>query len=182
MVRLLLFASVVPVGLCHGCYVRHYSFMGFCCLFCIKTGHCNASWSFFFCIIFYEDFSFPVIKVVTIRIQGLVVYSCCISGCSGTVTLGVFGCHPLLGEFVFRFFSFPGTFLPCYTELPVKYWSIPAYALSLRDSRAAVSASVRRRTPQLLWALMKGDLLCKGTKRSFHKDFINIVDFCLAKL
>lgn len=38
------------------------------------------------------------------------VYSCCISGRSRTVTLGVIGCHPVVGEFMFRFFSFPGIF------------------------------------------------------------------------
>lgn len=142
-----------------------------------------------FCIIFPVDFHLPVVKIKTVTAwtrglvnQRLAVYSFCVSGCSGTVTLGVFGCHPLVGEFMFRFFSFPVGF---FLLLPVKCWSIPSCVLSLRDSWAAVSASVRSRTPpRLPWAQMKGDSLCKGRKISSHKSLLmlNIVGFCLAQL
>lgn len=73
MVRLLLFASVVPVVLCHGCYVRHSSFMGFCCLYCVKTGHYNASLISSVYIVFTVDFHFFVLKILTLRIQELVI-------------------------------------------------------------------------------------------------------------
>lgn len=141
-----------------------------------------------FCIVFPVDFHLPVVKIKTVTawIQGLVsqrlaVYSFCVSGCSGTVTLGVFGCHPLVGEFMFRFFSFPLIFL----LLPVKCCSIPSCVLSLRGSWAAVNASVGSRTPpRLPWAQMKGGSLCKGRKRSSLKSLVtlNVAGFCLAEL
>lgn len=109
-------------------------------------------------------FYFPVLKIVSVQIQGLVTLQTCgifmlyiwlLWDCY----LGVFNCPPVVRKFMFRFFSFPGMFfcLLCRTVCQtLKHSSLCIYSGGLLScghyfceqqiSKAVVSLDERRLT------------------------------------
>lgn len=161
--------------------------MGFCCLSCMKTGHCNGSWVF----LYHLPCRFPspcskdknsnCMDPGTCKPKACSLFLLCIRLLWDCYLWEYLAAILLWVSLCSGFSAFQSFFL----LLPVKCWSIPSCVLSLRDCWAAVNASVRSRTPpRLQWAQMKGDSLCKGRKISSHKSLLmlNIVGFCLAQL
>lgn len=130
-----------------------------------------------FCTVFPVDFHLLVLKIKTVTMDPGTCkpkacgYSFCVSGCSETVTLGVFGCCPPVGEFMFRFFSFPVAFFFCLCLLNVEVFHLVYLVWETLELQSVLLW--RAKHPQLLWAQTKGHSLCKGRKISFPKSLHN---------